>query len=283
MANEPLNKLTKYYKISILVVFLIGSLATFLTYTKTVKDTKQELLTKVALIANTLNINEIKTLLGNEIDLSNPNYNSLKTKLSKITNIDTENRFAYLWTLKNQKVIFLVDSEPIESNDYSPPGQIYDEATELDKKVLKGELSSSIEFSSDRWGDWLTALVPILDENQNVIAALGIDMESQVFYKNIYTNIAIPILSTIFVLIIIIIGLILRKKENEYINLKEKLLSVARHELRAPLTSLSWLTETMLNNKAEFNEEQKNNITIVHEKVLELVKNVNEIIDNDKK
>lgn len=277
MQNKSLNDiLNKYYKISILVVLGIGIFATYLTYQKTVKETKEELLTNVSIIANTLNPNDIKTLVGNENDLNNPNYIAIKNKLEKINSLNDENRFLYLWNYRNGEVVFLVDSEPTNSEDYSPPGQVYDEATDLDKDVLLGIKKNGIEFSEDRWGHWLTALVPILDENQNIVAVLGIDMDSKIYSNTIYTNIAIPILSTIFVLIIIIIGLILRKKENEYLNLKEKLLSTARHELRAPLTALSWLTETMLNDNNNLNQE---NIKNINTKVNELKNNVNKIIE----
>lgn len=277
MQNKSLTDiLNKYYKISILVVLGIGIFATYLTYQKTVKETKEELLTNVSIIANTLNPNDIKTLVGNENDLNNPNYIAIKNKLEKINSLNDENRFLYLWNYRNGEVVFLVDSEPTNSEDYSPPGQVYDEATDLDKDVLLGIKKNGIEFSEDRWGHWLTALVPILDENQNIVAVLGIDMDSKIYSNTIYTNIAIPILSTIFVLIIIIIGLILRKKENEYLNLKEKLLSTARHELRAPLTALSWLTETMLNDNNNLNQE---NIKNINTKVNELKNNVNKIIE----
>lgn len=280
MENKSFTNLfNKYYKISILVVLIIGITASYLTYKQVAKEIERELLTNVSVIANTLNKEEIQSLNGNLTDLENPNYLSIKEKLIKINTINPENRFIYLWIYQDDSVVFLVDSELPTSLDYSPPGQIYEEATDLDKRVLNGEVSSSIEFSSDRWGDWLTALVPILDDTGEVISVLGIDMEAEIYYNNIYRTVIIPILSTIFVLIIILIGLILRKREDEYLILKEKLLSTARHELRAPLTGLSWLTEALLNNKKRMNDEDSKNIEIVHTKVQELIKNVNEIIE----
>ncbi|MBP9803031.1 MAG: hypothetical protein KBD14_01845 [Candidatus Pacebacteria bacterium] len=272
------NLFHKYYIISILVVLIIGITATYLTYKQTAKETKEKLLTNVSIIANTLNSEEIKSLTGTTADISNSNYQSIKSKFERIIKLNDDHRFIYLWTYKNEKVVFLIDSENPISTEYSPPGQIYEEATELDKEVLLGLSPRSIEFSQDRWGNWLTALVPILDQNGKVVAVLGIDMNSKVYWNTIYVSLAIPIISTIFILLIIIIGFILRKKENEYIALKEKLLSVARHELRAPLTGLSWLTETMLNNKIK-PEEKNQNLETVHNKIKELIENVNKVIE----
>lgn len=271
--------LNRYYKLSIIIVLIIGSIATYLTYEKVKEENKEELLTNISVIANTLNWQEIKTLNGNALDLNNPNYKILKNKLEKINSLNKQSRFLYLWTYRENKIVFLVDSEPTNSEDYSPPGQIYDEATELDKNVLLGIQKNGVEFSEDRWGHWLTALVPILDDNQNIVAVLGVDMDSKVYWNNIYTNIAIPILSTIFVLLIMIIGLILKQKENQYLTLKEKLLSTARHELRAPLTALSWLTETMLNDQEKLNKESVEDIKNIHTKIGQLKDNVNKIIE----
>lgn len=277
--NSFSNIFNKYYISSIFIILAIGTVASFLTYKKVSTNTQEELLRKVSIIANSLNIEEVKSLKGISSDINNPNYISVKNKLQKIKSLDDKNSFIYLWTYREgNNVVFLVDSEPTTSTDYSPPGQIYDEATELDKNVLLGVVKNGIEFSEDRWGHWLTALVPILDENQNIIAVLGIDMNSKIYYDAVYTTVAIPVLSTIFVLIIIIIGLILQKKENEYLALKEKLLSTARHDLRAPLTGIAWLTESVLNNKDKLDQEIPN-IEIVHKKINELIININKIIE----
>lgn len=277
--NSFSNIFNKYYISSIFIILAIGTVASFLTYKKVSTNTQEELLRKVSIIANSLNIEEVKSLKGISSDINNPNYISVKNKLQKIKSLDDKNSFIYLWTYREgNNVVFLVDSEPTTSTDYSPPGQIYDEATELDKNVLLGVVKNGIEFSEDRWGHWLTALVPILDENQNIIAVLGIDMNSKIYYDAVYTTVAIPVISTIFVLIIIIIGLILQKKENEYLALKEKLLSTARHDLRAPLTGIAWLTESVLNNKDKLDQEIPN-IEIVHKKINELIININKIIE----
>jgi hypothetical protein len=135
--NSFTNVFNKYYISSIFVVLIIGTVASFLTYKKVSTNTQEELLRKVSIIANSLNIQEVQSLKGIASDISNPSYISVKNKLQKIKSLDNKNSFIYLWTyLEGNKVVFLADSEPAISTDYSPPGQIYEEATELDKNVL---------------------------------------------------------------------------------------------------------------------------------------------------
>ena len=74
------------------------------------------------------------------------------------------------------------------------------------------------------------------------------------------------------------IGLFLRRKEKEYITLKEKLFRVATHDLRSPLTGISWLTETTLMNKEGMRKEDVENIETIHQKITELLKSVNELL-----
>lgn len=272
--------LKKYYLISIIIIIIIGVLSTFLTYREVKKNTKKELLKNVSIIAYSLDLEKIKSLTGQASDTENLDYIFIKSKLNNIFK-NTENiRFIYLVKYINNEVVFLVDSEEPTSKDYSPPGQIYTEASPLFKEISIGNLGENIELSEDRWGHWLTAIIPIKDENNQTISVLGLDMPSNIYYKEIYTTLSIPILSTIFVLLIITIGLILKKREDEYWKLKEKLLTTARHDLRAPLTGISWVTETLLNSKNKIENEDRENIEIIYKKVKNLIENVNEIIEN---
>ena len=197
--------------------------------------------------------------------------------LEKIRIANPDIQFTYFLGYRDGQVFFYMDSEPDTSEDYSPPGQIYDEATELDKSMLLGGVDQAVEFSHDRWGSWLTSLVALKQDGQ-VVALMGIDVSSQNYFKNLYVYTAIPFLATIFVLMLMSIGLFLRRKEKEYITLKEKLFRVATHDLRSPLTGISWLTETTLMNKEGMRKEDVENIETIHQKITELLKSVNELL-----
>jgi hypothetical protein len=278
MKIKPSNKIfTWYYYVIIVVILIVGSLATIYTYKSTAENTQKTLLKDVASIAIAFEVEDILSLRGDETDLNNPVYLSLKNKLAEIRAVNEEVRFVYFLGYRNEQVLFYADSEPDTSEDYSPPGQIYDEATELDVEILKGLKNEGIEFNTDRWGSWLTSLVSIKHEGK-VIAVLGMDMSAERYFRNLYTHMSIPIISTMFVLILIFIGFLLRRREKEYLVLKEKLLRVATHDLCSPLTGISWLTETTLMNKEGMRKEDAENIETIHQKITELLKSVNELL-----
>ncbi|MFA6515146.1 MAG: histidine kinase dimerization/phospho-acceptor domain-containing protein [Candidatus Paceibacterota bacterium] len=278
MNNKPSNKLFSWYYTTIIVVVLItGIVATVWTYRSVSYNAKKNLLVNISSVAGAFDPSDFKSLTGTESDLKNTYYISLKNKLEKIRRLNENVRFIYFWGYREDKIYFMVDSETSSSVDYSPPGQIYEEATQVEKQVLLRELPSAIEFNEDRWGSWLTALVPIVD-GEKVIAVMGVDMSSSKYFENVYTYTLIPIISTFFVLLLIIIGFILRKKEEKYLKLKEDLISIATHDLRAPLTGISWLVDTILDNKESVKNEERTNLEDVNKKIKSLIDSVNKIL-----
>ncbi len=70
----------------------------------------------------------IEELSGSAEDLNNPTYVMEKHSLARLIEVTNPIRFAYLLGERNGSVVFLMDSEPPDSPDYSPPGQIFYEA-----------------------------------------------------------------------------------------------------------------------------------------------------------
>jgi diguanylate cyclase (GGDEF)-like protein/PAS domain S-box-containing protein len=163
----------------------------------------------VALINGT----QIASLKGNESDLTNPEYMNMRTHLIRLRKSDPLIRFAYLMRrTEDGKYIFLLNSEPLDSKEYSPPGQEYSEITEeMTRPFLQG-ISLVIGPRTDRRGTWISAMVPIRDEKTNQVeAVLGIDYPVGAWHSLILKRIgyiAILILAfTSLITAIIVVGL----------------------------------------------------------------------------
>jgi hypothetical protein len=74
-------------------------------------------------------------------------------------------------------VVFLLDSTDPSSSDYSPPGEVYEEATpELVRSFTTGE--PFVEGPvTDRWGTWVSGLAPIKSGGR-VVAVMGMDVDA---------------------------------------------------------------------------------------------------------
>ena len=66
----------------------------------------------------------ILELSGSEEDTAKPEYIMTKLSLSELVKTTNPIRFASLMSQRNGKIIIFLDSEPPDSPDYSPPGQI---------------------------------------------------------------------------------------------------------------------------------------------------------------
>lgn len=118
----------------------------------------EELLARITVAAKSVERENIKPLTATESDIGTPDYEKLKKFL--IT-IKIKSRFLYLMTLRDGQVYFMVDSEPTDSADYSPAGQIY---TEIEPEFVQ-KLQQNKPFIygpyTDRWGTWNTAVIPL--------------------------------------------------------------------------------------------------------------------------
>ena len=72
---------------------------------------------------------EIKQLSGTLEDLRNPSYQDVKRHLMDFGNIDLEAVYFYLLGKSEDQIVFFADSISDADINYSPPGQVYSEAS----------------------------------------------------------------------------------------------------------------------------------------------------------
>lgn len=271
-----------YYGTAALVVILLSLAAAQWMYTTVQEDLQASLLAQATTVTYALDAQSLRYLAGDESDLTNPEYLTLKERLKKIRAANPDIRFVYITGYRDGEPFFFVDSEPDDSEDYSPPGQVYEEGTDpFRDPFLNNDPAPIMEgISSDRWGTWLTALTPIVDPvTEQVIALVGMDMNADQYYRTVYLYTLIPIVIGVLIILLLAIGYLIRKREQKLLDFKAELVSIASHELRTPLTSMSWLAETMLKNSSGLTPEQKVNVGSIESQSRELLLMVNNFLD----
>ena len=147
-----------------LLVLLAGALLTFVAIQRTDRSLRTDLLQKASLAAQGINLERLTTLTGTESDLDTPEYRRIKEQLASIRAAHARCRFAYLMGRQaDGTFFFFADSEPPDSEDASPAGQTYDNPSEA---MIRAWATGAAEVESpetDRWGTWVSALVPIED------------------------------------------------------------------------------------------------------------------------
>ncbi|MFZ4724411.1 MAG: PAS domain S-box protein, partial [Paludibacter sp.] len=235
MINRLLNKNrkkkrdTNFFNIKNLVLLLILIILVVISiiYVRhSWLDSKKTTSKNVLDIANTIEIslngNMLQQLQASPEDLKSENYKTLKTKLLALKDIQKEARFIYFYKKINEKLFFMVDSEPSESNDYSPPGQEYSEEDPEAYLPFKTGESIITKPTTDRWGTWVSVLVPIKNhQTGEIYAVLGIDYPANKWQFEARRN-AIRLSSILFIFILLIIVLYVNIRRNDKLIIANK-------------------------------------------------------------
>ncbi len=139
---------------------------------------REDLLLQTRLVAQTIRPSWIADLSASSGDLSKTSYQRLKTHLELSRTLYPNSRFIYLAGIhKSGEIFFYADSEPPESEKYSAPGQSYPEASATFRRVFVSRTAESEGPIPDRWGNWISGFVPIIEPNSGeLIAVLGMDI-----------------------------------------------------------------------------------------------------------
>jgi signal transduction histidine kinase len=269
-----------FYFIAGVIIASIGIVLAVYGYNKIDTAQRAHILDRAETVAKAIPIAEIKNLSGTPDDIYKPSYNSLKKILSDVKGVNSDIRFIYLMGQNASGTLFFyVDSEAASSPDYSPPGQLYQEATPPMYQTIKDGLSRSEGPSRDRWGVWISGYTSVVDENGRVVALLGMDTPAQEYILNTLAYAVIPILVSLIILIIIYFLQYLGQRESRYLDMKEELLSIASHEIRTPLLGIRWALEDIWRRSdSAMDEETKSTIHIVYENCLKLIKETNDLL-----
>lgn len=181
------KKTLVYTFLCILIIVCLSGFYLRLTWNKYQKAVSSEALILAQSLESLLHPNYIEALSGNSSDLEKPEYIMIKNSMQKLVKATKPIHFVYIMAERNGKIVILLDSESPDSENYSPPGQVYDEADfSYLSSLMKGEAVITKPIA-DRWGTWVSALVPINNpNNDNMIAVLGIDYSAFEWYARLW-------------------------------------------------------------------------------------------------
>ena len=156
---------------------------------------RDEILQEARLLAQALDIEQIKLLTGTDADLQNPGYIRIKQQFAAIKKSHHACRFVYLTGRKATGEIFIfVDNEAPGAPGYSPPGDPYGAASDAVRASFQAINGVVDGPTSDRWGRWVSALVPIRDEsNRDVRAVFGMDIDAWTWHRDVVFRAALPL------------------------------------------------------------------------------------------
>jgi len=167
-------------------------------------------MTEVRLMERSLDWDAVKALRGEASDATRKEYARLKRQIERLRDVSPEYRFVYLMQLRGKdEVRFLVDSESASSPDYSPPGMVYREATARLVALFSSNQPMTEGPSGDRWGVWVSALVPHVEpQTGHALAVLGLDVDARQWRSTLLNAAMLPLVATL--MFVLAVGLLVR-------------------------------------------------------------------------
>ncbi|MFA6224110.1 MAG: response regulator [Desulfomonilaceae bacterium] len=217
---EPTETLGgRWLAFSLTLTILAGWGATGLVGARADRNERENLLVQAGMVAGGVASDQLERLTGSVSDLDSSDYKAVHERFEMMKKGNPLCRFLYLLGWKDGLVVFLMDSEPIGSKDFSPPGYVYDDAPPAIKKIFETGKEITDGPYTDKWGSWISAFVPLSGPNTDgkVMAVLGIDVSSSLWAKSIATSRLLPILFTLITVMLIIgfFAIELKHKESE--------------------------------------------------------------------
>lgn len=226
-----INKYSLSLKIVFIVIYVIFVFLSLSYINNTWITSKNNINLSALSIANSIGISingeMIKNLRAQSDDKGTVPYISIKNRLIGIKKQFSKIKFAYIYRVKNNRIYFMADSEPEGSTDYSPPGQEYTESPQPYKTAFMSGEQIITEPVTDRWGTWITILIPLKDQKTgNVFAVFGMDYPADSFYDEAKQN-TFEASLIVFVLSLIIFAFYLVLYKNRQLKISQEVLSLA--------------------------------------------------------
>jgi len=173
--NKELVRLRIAIALMLIIGAALGGLYVWYTWNTEYEHTSAQALIEAKMAREVISDGTLEHLGLNASDLEKPEYQALKEKMQTIASINDEIRFAYVYVRRDGILQIAVDSEPVDSPDYSEPGQVYAEAEDEYYQPFIDNQARITQPVQDRWGRWVSVLLPITDKTGEVIGVFGID------------------------------------------------------------------------------------------------------------
>ena len=205
----------------LLAVLAFGAFLTCWQVCQADREMRTALLEQTLRVGQAVDVNGLRALTGTAEDLKKPEYLRLKDQLAATRDANLQCRFIYLLGQRaDGTIFFFVDNEPPDAKDCSPAGQVYEEASAGCHRIFASRAAAVEGPISDRWGTWVSGLVPILDQPPNqpqtggLIAVLGMDIDAR-DWNGILARAALPpVLLTLALAALLLLGSILLSRRS---------------------------------------------------------------------
>lgn len=274
----PIHFIPTFWKI--IIILLSGlALSAVITFSLNSKyfDILQERADTLGFSVSADDVRQLK-------DYSKPDsavpYDQVKRRLAQLKPVYGDTRFLYIMDKKaSGEIVFLADSEPKDSADYSPRNQVYNSPTPALQAAFENKKSFVEGPVSDDYGSWYSALAPIYDENGAFIALVGMDVSVTNYADIIFGTGSVPFSISVIAAIAVYVFDRSRRRRLDALRFQIDLMALTSHELQSPIRGIRWGQETLM--KTSLDESQRKLLQTMLEGTVQLENSVENILQLD--
>ncbi|SMP76903.1 PAS domain S-box-containing protein [Desulfonatronum zhilinae] len=238
------------------LVLTVGLLFSWWSVRTADRMMREDLLRQARLVTQAVKPDWVRSLSGDRSDLETTEYARLKEHLWLTKLVDHRWEWLYLMGRHDDgAAFFFVDSEPDTDWEPSLPGQVYEEATDELLSMFDTGRALVEGPETDRWGTWVSALVPLIDPaDGTLLAVTGIDVEAGDWRWSAMRAGIFPAVMTLVLAAVLMIGYMLLAARRE----REAEARKAGLPLEAVLTVLVGLILTVTVSRTLHRAEYRN-------------------------
>ena len=194
----------RFLVVMTLLLLLLGAIATWFEARSADAFMRTIMMSEARMLARTLDMPVIRRLTGTQRDVYSSDYHYLRNKLMQIREANPRYRYLYMMGRRpGSDPFFFMGTAPDDSPDYTPPGTVYYEDSPTLNSVFVTKKSMISPPFSDRWGTWISALVPVIDERGGLVAVFGMDFDAADWRMYVVSRLITPIAITCLMVILL--------------------------------------------------------------------------------
>jgi hypothetical protein len=205
------------------IILLLLWLATYhvANYQAYLRDSqiRQQLLSQVQSLAETVNVGQVNTLTFSVADRSNPQFQRLSQQMRTYVQ-SLGYRSIYSMTKKGARIIFGPESLEEKDTLASAPGTPYHQPPRGLEKVFSQGVPLIVGPYEDEYGFFISAFAPVTDlRTGQIILVVGMDIEARTWQEELKRVRQLPFWVGLGITVILILGRTIQKKRHPHLGL----------------------------------------------------------------
>ncbi|HNY12254.1 MAG TPA: ATP-binding protein [Candidatus Wallbacteria bacterium] len=205
---RPFIKLWWSLLLCVILIMTAGSIIIYKTARDKDLQLRANLLSKAHIVSSGISDETIRAIADDSFLKNRDLFMKQKEIFTRIGNSQPDIRYICISVLRDDKIVFYLDSEPDRYANSKKPlavqGEVYEDAPRGWKEVIISGFPTTIGPYTDKWGTFVSGVVAIRDkESKKNIGVLNLDLLAGEWEAEVYESVVEPFSITLLTVILL--------------------------------------------------------------------------------